>query len=693
MPPEPALSRQSTDGDLPTATAGPPGPAFVLLTAATVALVGSVLLGLLECLLAAALVSRKLAGGSIPGMLLAPAVGRAALTHLLLWLPVMLAVGLGYWGIFRKRTRACPLAAVSAIFILLAGALVVPADLELAGKARPNLLALGWLLVLAAASGKYFGQRWLHRRLSRRVYGGLLAGFSLASVLVMTATGWAFVRSPLFDPGRWRLLPTNGRSIPAGRPSVLWIVCDTARADRMSCYGHLRPTTPFLSQWARDALVCELAIANGMWTVPSHASMFTGLSLREHGTDHRNLWLDDSFDTIAELLAEHGYATALFSNNPLVVPQTNLTQGFQTRQVVYHLRHVTRFSLEYLCEWLGLAPPVPWLDQDFGAALTNWLVADWLERHPGEPGFVFVNYMETHLPYRVPGRYRRLFLDAAQVRRSYALRRRAYGDLVTRLDLDYNISGSDFLAPDDAELLRRQYDAAVRYPDDRIRELVELFAARGLLENTLVLVASDHGEYLGTHGMWGHRFLTYQDLAHAALMLREPGRQVGRRLKRPVQLSDLFATVLNFALPDSAASRPAGSRDLRALAENPEDSPAVAICECGGPAPMTLHRFENCTDPVILHRTTPQIAAVGERFKLIISADGRRELYDLPADPGEAVNVIESFPVEAQRLDAYVRRWLETTPAHQPRGEKGRPLAPDVLKALRSLGYIGDEDD
>jgi len=101
--------------------------------------------------------------------------------------------------------------------------------------------------------------------------------------------------------------------------------------------------------------------------------------------------------------------------------------------------------------------------------------------------------------------------------------------------------------------------------------------------------------------------------------------------------------------------------------------------------------FEGRTDPVVLHRATRQIAAVAERFKLIQSADGKRELYDLFEDPGELHNLIDRRPEEAQRLGAYVRTWLETTPAYAVPTADDESLSAELLKLLRGLGYVDEE--
>ncbi len=660
-------------------------------TGLAVALVGSVTLAVAEVLLVAMQVSGRLSGENIPVELLIALIGRAACTHALLWCPVMLIVSLGYWGMVGRRRGATPLPVLAGVFVVLALALVIPADLELAGRSGWMWLVGGCVTGVLLGAVKYVCLRSINHKAGPLVLKRLTHAGTALALVVLVVSGVVFVRSPLFDPSTWadpQPGPTHNER--SGR-NVLWIVLDTARADRMSCHGYGKPTTPFLDEWSRRAVVCDRAISNGMWTVPAHASMLTGLSVREHGTGHRNLWLDDSFRTVADALGESGYATAMFSNNPLVSPDTNLTKGFQSWRIVYRLRQLSRFSLDFLCEKWGITPFLPWLDQDYGGALTNRFVDDWLDAHEGVPKFVFINYMETHLPYRVPRRYRSMFLDVDQVDRSYDLRRRVHGNIVSRLDMDYSIHGSDFLSEYDRDVLRGQYDAAIRYLDDRVREVVEMFKQRGLLDNTLVVIVSDHGEYLGTHGMWGHRFLTYQDLAHVMVQIREPGREQGARISRPVELSDVYDTVLARVLPQPGWPAARDVRDLIAIAESGGE-PRIAICECNGPAPITMKNFAGCTDPVVLHRAVPQIAAVSERFKLIKSADGWRELYDLREDPGELRNLIDERPDDAERLAAYIRGWLETTPAYTLPAEGDESPSRKVLESLRSLGYVGDDD-
>ncbi|MCP4680532.1 MAG: sulfatase-like hydrolase/transferase, partial [Deltaproteobacteria bacterium] len=289
-------------------------------------------------------------------------------------------------------------------------------------------------------------------------------------VLLILGFGAALARSPLLSPGSYQVPPGAVQESSPRRHNVLWIVLDTVRADHMSCYGYERHTTPFLEDWARQAIVFDHAVADGIWTLPSHASMFTGLSTREHGVHANHTWLDDGITTVADVLTANGFTTASFSNNHLIARHTNLAKGFEECCVMGHARRMSRFSLEHLCESWGITPMFPWLDGDFGAALTNHVISNWLDERTDEkrPFFLFVNYMDAHLPYRVPKRYRRMFMTEPQVHRSYDLRQSVFGNLLVSLTKRFNIEGGEFITEPDREVVKKQYSAAIRYLDDRV---------------------------------------------------------------------------------------------------------------------------------------------------------------------------------------------------------------------------------
>lgn len=660
------------------------------VAAIRVAIIGGVSVAMLEWAVAAWSVSQRLEG-ELPVRLFAAAAGRACLTHVLFWSVALIPVALLHWAARRTRPDASPDAFLVAAFVALAAAIILPIDLELVGRRSVILksLAVAGGLVLAVLS--FVVTRAVIRRLGVRAYRRIANVKTVVLGALGAAATIAFVSSPFFDPAGYRVstegAPTRPR--PAS-PHVLWIVLDTVRADRLGCYGYTDDTTPFLDEWATRSTVFERAVANAIWTVPSHASMFTGKSVREHGVDFDHLRLSDEQTTAAAELQSAGYRTASFSNNPWISRETHLARGFGHCQMMRHAPRLARFSLEYLCERTGITPFVPWLDSDMGAAITNVEVDRWLSGHAGadDPVFVFVNYMDAHSPYAVPRRYREMFMTPQQVDRSYDLRWGVHGYIVPALSVRFNVEGRDFLAESDREVLRLQYDAAIRYLDDRVAELIGLFRARGMLDDTLIIIASDHGEYLDTHRMWDHRYQAYDDVTRAALIVRAPGQTAGRRVSAPVQLSDLYDTVLAVARDklDDHASFP---RNLLHAADG--DAPRYAISEYTGPVPSTIARGRARGAPAGDERDHPQYAVHDGRFKFLLSTAGKQELYDVTADPTESTNLIDSHADDAKRLAAHLAAWLERTPKFVPpdTGDDAS-LDPDVLNALKSLGYAGD---
>lgn len=660
-----------------------------LAAACSVAFAGSFLLALIE-LSGSTFLSREHLP-YFPGELLLASLGKLAVTHLLFGLPLTIVFAALHWLLFRRRPAFRPWLAVACFFALLVAGVVVPTDLTIAGSKNGTLFSLATMGLVLAAYGiaHRFGDRFAHERWTAAAKLGLAV-----IAVAMVAAGFSFVRSPLFDPGSFRLPEREVEPTGSTRPNVLWIVMDTTRADRLGFLGFPQETTPFLDAWASRSIIFEQAISDGSWTVPSHASMFTGLSARQHGANYHRAKLDPEFTTLAERLRDAGYETAAISNNPWLSGRSHITQGFDLVLAAHHLRRLTRFSIEYLLELQGIAPILPWLDLDYGAAITNELAANWISEHSGSdsPVFLFVNYMEAHLPYRVPEQYQRLFASPEEVRRF-----REFGPKAALSDAfhtRFNREGRGEWSDSDLDIMRHQYEAGIRYLDTRVGELIRRFEQTYGTANSLVVVASDHGEHLDTHGMWSHRYLLYQDLVHVALILREPGRRSGVRVQTPVQLSDLYQTILNATLDEPGQAPGHASRDLLRMAAAKEAEPRIVVSEFAGRSESDRKRAFERNDEVQKHRVLPQLAAYDGQYKYIVSNDGLRELYDLRSDPGELRNLIESENENehAERLAAHLRAWSHQVPQRRvPDREEPLALDPQTKQELRALGYLGDE--
>lgn len=665
-----------------------------LISAVCVALLGSVLLAVAETISAVWVATQRL-GELPPADLVLAAFGRTGLTHLLLWYPLLVVLGCVVWALGRRPGRGFRRSQFSAArvltpsFLVAVSLLVVPSALGLIGIDSRIGLFVARIALLGLAVLVWPAAPWLRARLpvwNPVRWRNLSLMVALGSLLLGVV---ALFRSPFFDPGGFQVRAREAQESTAGSPNVVWIVLDTVRADRMGLYGYDRLTTPFVDHLASDSVVFDRVDSNAIWTVPSHASMFTGKSLREHGTDYDNLRLDDRFETVAEVLSGRGYETVSFSNNAWVSPGTNLVQGFERSEIVGHLRQLPRMSLDVLLESFGITPPFSWLDTDSGAALTNDLVGDWLEeRDSSRPFLLFINYMEAHLPYVVPIQARAVFLRDAEIHRSFDLRLSVYGHLPTVMGRYFDIQGPDVVEASDRRILRRQYDAALRYLDRRTEEVIGLVEQRGVLDDTLVIVTSDHGEYLGQHDLWSHMFFPHRAVTGVPLVLRPPGSRVGRRVSEPVQLSDLHATILALVGAQQADSK--AGRDLLAL------DPAAprrlsTVAEFGGPSRRVRSLIEEVDSPESRRLLERQRAINDGPLRLIQGEAGTTKLFDVFEDPAEANDLSAVRPEDVARLQELLQAWLDAVPAWQasPGSETNvESMLESERRVLRALGYL-----
>lgn len=656
----------------------------LILTAVGVALVGSVLLAAAECAASLAATRPYLVPGSSPARIVARIMLLAAGMHFVVWCGMLLLVVLVGLCWFRHRPAVSHVPLLAGLFTAAAGSVVACADLAMIGYPRAGWQIGGVCAALLAGAAVWAILRWKLRRLGsnfrwvQRITCASAIGVLIIAGGVLLATRQP---APAVHPAR-------------DQPNVVLIVLDTLRADHMSLYGYGKPTTPFLEQWARRSITFDRAITPGIWTVPGHASLFTGLSTREHGADIPGRWLDDSHPTLAQTLHDRGYATAAFANNPLIAPTTNLSRGFEHFVRMNHYRYLQRFSLRYLVDCLGLTPP-SWLDDDFGAKITNDMIGRWLDQQAAssKPFFLFANFMEAHLPYQVPRRYREMFMTPEQVRRSYELT-----SAIQTLTYTFNIENPNVVSRSDRDILVKQYDAAARYLDDRMRELVEMLEARKLLDKTLVVIAADHGEYLGDHGMWAHTFLAYEPVTHVPLMIREPGRETGMRVDAPVRLADVHHTIMRMIDGPDYKAPGYDTRDLLKLAADPP-AERVAVTLWPGAELELAKRISRTSDPEVHHRGRMQTAIQDGRYKLMVSVDGRRELFDVQADPGESDNLIDQRPEVLARLETQLAKWDASVPRYVPKPrDRGKQMSAQMLRDLAALGYLdtqkeADDDD
>jgi arylsulfatase A-like enzyme len=451
----------------------------------------------------------------------------------------------------------------------------------------------------------------------------------------------------------------------SGTPDVLLVVLDTVRADRLSAYGHERPTSPELEALARRGVLFEDVTAPSNWTWPTHASLFTGVPPWEHGAHFGRGEGEAHFDwggfakpmrrdlpTLAERFAAAGYRTVFLAANPVLKSPIadSLTRGFELR----HQVGADRLVLE--------------------RARAE------LEGADRRPLFLFVNLMGAHNPYRarpVPWlRDHRDRLDplaAPDWLRPFLARRGGAVDLQASLHpggrtLSLLIADGELpLHPSFVELLRDLYDGELVELDGVLGELVS--AWRRFSGDSIVAVTSDHGEYLGEHGLVEHTYLLYSEVVRVPLVLSAPGRLPENvRIATPVELQDVYASLLDLAL---GQERDASLRSLASGAATPPRAPVRAIAY-----PRTDTEVEALRYVYRYYREGDEV--------LVARSDGARELYDLGADPGMNEDLAHSRGERAAELAARA-----ATAFQEVRGVPGPPVVipPEAREQLRKLGY------
>lgn len=510
-----------------------------------------------------------------------------------------------------------------------------------------------------------------------------------------TLRGWVGLALLLFGPfPLLALLPSNnslpaeaGRPVPPeGAPNVLWVVFDTTRADHLSLYGYSRPTSPELDRLAADGAVFEQAYATTSWTAPSHASMLTGLYPRQHGCTFEHTSLAPDIPFLPQLLTEAGYDTALFAGNPWLDSHSGLNRGFLLTVPSWRSSFTSWFMLAG-----ALRHTLALVEVDKGAANSNSELERWLSGRPQQaqarPFFAFVNYTEAHVPYfDIPEADREAFMPAGAL----TSEQKAVSLHLTNAEMQ-NRYAKDVLSPRDREIAIGLYDGGIRYEDQRLGELLALLKHQKLLDNTLVIVTADHGELLGEHDRYGHDQTLDHPLVRVPLVLRWPGQiPAGRRIQAPVQLTDLFATVLEAVGKGELLTAEARQRTLFPALKGEADPARPVFAELE--PPLRSERLVKRLREVGIEPTTYRFASVqAENLRLIRGPGTAERLFDLSVDPGEEYNLLPEQEGQAQVMRALLA-WFEQD--HPPREKATTPAAAgqglDAVsqERLKSLGYV-----
>lgn len=444
----------------------------------------------------------------------------------------------------------------------------------------------------------------------------------LAAVVVLAAVAVARAPARLGDPpngGPWSSDPTVPRD-------VVLIVVDTLRADHLRMYGYDRDTAPHLAAFAREAVNYTAATAPGTWTVPSHATMFTGLWPSMHGAERASgervtaRPMRPEARTLAEILGASGFDPAAFVGNwTFVTPSLGFGRGF---------REFVDGPVSY--------PPA------LASAFADWLPAQ------KDRLFVFVNFLDPHEPFEPPPPLDQMFPQ----------KHAEFGTWITRaIYADKRPVTKELV-----EHFTSQYDGEIVFVDRSLESLFAALKRAHRWDDALVIVTSDHGELFGEHGLGGHVLMPFEPLVHVPLLVKYPhGRRAGEVVARRVSTRALFGEILNAV----GVAQPSGVD--APLLDQPHDVWVEHLSENG-----VRERAGYDGDLKVFQYVEPG----GERL----------EVFDLVKDPGEERPLAEQGGDAARALR---ERLAAFSALPRPVNAQQAPVVDPIREVqLKHLGYV-----
>jgi arylsulfatase A-like enzyme len=347
-------------------------------------------------------------------------------------------------------------------------------------------------------------------------------------------------------------IPTSTSTTALESPNVIVITLDTVRADHMSLYGYDRSTTPNLDTFSENAIVFENAISPSSWTIPSHASIFTGKYPSNHNATHVTRFLRQSETTLAEILSSAGYNTAGFVGGGHSKAKYGFGQGFLTyRDRMDFFGYVNTYSKYDLRQavidffrtfYIDIDRIVLNVDRDRASPEINQDVFNWLEINRNNPFFIFINYFDAHTPYNLGNEFRHLFTDQTT----------PYEEAWREIPV--NRGGP--VSFESVNYVMDLYDTEIRFQDHHLGNLFNKLEELDLIDNTVILITSDHGEEFYEHGFFQHSQTLYEEVIHVPLIVHYPEFEPNR-IEQRVGITNIFPTVLemvNITLPEDIDS-------------------------------------------------------------------------------------------------------------------------------------------
>ena len=419
---------------------------------------------------------------------------------------------------------------------------------------------------------------------------------------------------------------------------------DTLRADHLGCYGYGRETSPNIDRLAREGTLFERCYPTDVPTQPSYTSTLSG----QRGIVNRVVshapheWIDDKAPWLPSILERNSYTTAAVST--LCNMKTYFAKGFN-----YYMNPVA-----------GRRE----LTQTVTADQINNSAISWIRQHSSEDFFLFVHYWDPHT-YKPPEEFRRLFYEGNEKDPENTSLEEAKKSPVWPFterkinEIDEGIT--------DTEYIRAQYDGEIRYVDERLGQFVRVLEEEGLLDDTFLVVTSDHGESLGEHSIYFDHASVYEDTVHVPLIVRWTGSRI-KRIGTFVQHIDFAPTML----------------DLAGL-EKPHTMQGMSL------VPLLRGDVETHREVAYVNQGAWQAkrAIITDRWKYTRCIHHgfwpcpTEELYDISKDPAEINEISQQFPEVLDRLAIRLRRWED-----EQLGRRTDPLVVATEKGLTPMKWV-----
>lgn len=416
------------------------------------------------------------------------------------------------------------------------------------------------------------------------------------------------------------------------KPNIIIILSDALRKDHLGCYGYKRDTTPNIDLFAKDATLFKNAFAQSPSTKPSIASLFTSRYPSQHNTIYNEDALNSTYITLAEVLKENNYLTAGFIENPVISGVFNYNQGFDSWELDDR-RHIE--------------------ETDESMADFDRKIFTWLDVHYKQPFFLYIHYIDPHMPYNAPAQFKNFFdenHDESKI-----------GDIDKRFE-DEKLSHE---SEKNLEYLILSYDNEVRYIDSRFRELIIKLKQLKILDDSIVIFLSDHGEGFLEHKRFQHSYSVYSELVNMPLIIRYPKLFKKRYEKKYVQQIDIFPTIMYILKIPSDSLSLEGNNILSRFNKN------IKI--------VSEHLIEGWR--------TPQRCVMYNNWKLIQDIDlGTYSLFNIAEDPLDHKNLIEENTTTANSLKFYLAEWQKNL-GDKKEASKVR-LDKSLEEKFKSLNYI-----